>query len=317
MLKNIGKNFIVGLPGSKLSQEDAKILSDLQPSGIILFKHNIADTRNWQAELKSLIADARTAIGRSKIIISIDHEGGKVHRLKSPTTHFPQARDYAKDASNVGSQMALELSELGFNLNFAPVLDIHSEEENPIIGNRAFGISANEVISSSLAFANALEKNKVLSCGKHFPGHGATKTDSHHELPILDISRDELFKRELEPFKAYIKNGGQLIMTAHILFPEIDPDLPATLSKKVLEGILREELGFKGCVVTDDLEMKALSSYPRKEIGKMALDAGADLLLVANSNDKDILKHALEIASGIESVSELSHKRIDQLLNNV
>lgn len=326
MLETLGKNFIVGLSGSTLTSLEKSELARLKPAGIIIFKHNIARSPDWQEQLSALIAEVKEITGRTNLIVSIDHEGGLVHRLPSPITHFASARDYCTDASNVGRKMGCELRTLGINLNFAPVLDIHSEEKNPIIGTRAFGTSANEVISASLAFKNAQEKEGVIACGKHFPGHGATTCDSHLELPVLDISKDLLEKRELAPFRAFIQDGAKLIMSAHILFPALDKKYPATLSKIILTELLRKELGFSGCIVTDDLEMKALSKYSRKEIGTLALNAGADLLLVANAHDKKILSHAIEMAEGVmenvkagvigKSVIEESHQRIEKVFNH-
>lgn len=325
MLKTLGENFIVGLSGTELTSLEKSQLAELRPAGLIIFKHNISKSTDWQEKLGSLIDQVKDITKRDKLIVSIDHEGGLVHRLPAPTTHFCEARDYACEASKVGTTMGRELRSLGFNLNFAPVLDIHSEEKNPIIGKRAFGTTASEVIKASLEFKRALEKEGVLACGKHFPGHGATTCDSHLELPVLSISKGALMKRELAPFKAFIQDGGKMIMSAHILFPELDKKYPATLSKTILTELLRKELGFSGCIITDDLEMKALSKYTRKEIGTLALNAGADLLLVANAYDKEILSHAVEMAEGVmenvkagvinKNIIKESQSRIEKLLS--
>lgn len=327
MLETLGKNFIVGLSDSKLTSLEKSELASLKPAGIILFKHNIAQSPDWQQQLSALIEEIKEVTKRKNLIVSIDHEGGLVHRLPAPITHFSPARDYSGNASEVGIKMGCELKSLGVNLNFAPVLDIHSEEKNPIIGARAYGTSASEVIKASLAFKNAQEKEGVIACGKHFPGHGATTCDSHLELPVLDISNDLLNERELAPFKAFIDDGAKLIMSAHILFPALDKKYPATLSRTILTELLRNELGFAGCIVTDDLEMKALAKYSRKEIGTLALNAGADLLLVANAHDKEIVSHAVEMAEGVlenlragvigKSVIEESQARIDGLLSSL
>ena len=253
--------------------------------------------------------------------MSIDHEGGKVHRLKSPVTRFPAACCWGEKAKAVGRGMGQELASLGINLNFAPVLDIHSEESNPIIGDRAFAKTASDVSTSAKQFLKAMEAEGVMGCGKHFPGHGDTRTDSHLELPVLDWSIEELTERELVPFKDLIEAGLKMLMTAHVLYPKLDPDNPATLSKKIITDFLREQLNYKGTVISDALEMKALKQEERVENIRKALNAGVDFLLMAQSENSLPVLEALEAANKISKHPQkitadldLSKERIDQWL---
>jgi beta-N-acetylhexosaminidase len=176
--------------------------------------------------------------------------------------------------------MGRELAALGFNLNFAPVLDIHSNPANPVIGLRAFGTDGKSVAAAALAFAAAMQAEGVLACGKHFPGHGDTDTDSHRELPVLRLNLAALRARELQPFAAAIRAGLPMLMTAHVLLPEIDPHDPVTLSKS-FGGLLRHELGYDGVVVSDDIGMHAVSKRfddPRQAV--RLLQAETDLMMV-------------------------------------
>lgn len=177
--------------------------------------------------------------------------------------------------------MGTELASLGINLNFAPVLDIHSNPANPVIGERAFGTSADDVIASMLPFITAMESHGVRACGKHFPGHGDTQVDSHHELPILDIDLDRLTSRELRPFAAAIDGGIGMIMTSHILFPQLDPADPVTLSRPIVTGLLRETMNFRGVIVSDDVGMHAMEGrLDAPDAAARFMAAGNDMLMI-------------------------------------
>lgn len=281
-LSYVGDNFIVGLSSTKPTSEEKSLLKLLKPLGIILFAKNLERTENWVAKLKDLIRETKDLVENESLIISIDHEGGRVHRFIEPVTKFPAGRKWGKDTKNVARAMALELSALGFNLNYAPVADIHSEEKNPVIGERAFGKEPEKVGELAVEFFKEQEKNFVLACAKHFPGHGATISDSHLELPRLDISQTKLEARELLPFRTLIKEGISLIMTAHVIYPQIDPVNPATLSGKIITDILRNQMAYSKVVITDDLEMKALDFLSVEDKALKAIKAGVDILLEAN-----------------------------------
>jgi beta-N-acetylhexosaminidase len=217
------------------------------------------------------------------MFIGIDHEGGRVCRTPAPITRFAYAARWAGQAGAVGHAMAVELASLGVNLNFAPVLDIHSNPANPVIGARSFGTNSEQVIAAGLAFMSGLQSAHVLACGKHFPGHGNTGQDSHHELPVLQEDLAALRARELRPFKAAIAAGIPMIMTSHMLLPKLDPREPVTLSRACNHELLREELGFKGVVVSDDIGMRAVSHlFDDPSAAARLLLAGTDMLVVCS-----------------------------------
>jgi beta-N-acetylhexosaminidase len=284
-ISSVGDHFLIGLrPAAELHARDRALLADLRPAGVILFKSNFqhdASYEQWLDTHRKLIADVRAAVGRDRLFIGIDHEGGRVCRTPAPITRFSYAARWAAQAAAVGSAMGVELASLGVNLNFAPVLDIHSNPANPVIGARSFGSRSEQVTAAALAFMAAMQAENVLACGKHFPGHGDTDTDSHRELPVLTRDLEDLRARELEPFRAAIEAGIPMIMTSHLLLPKLDPTEPVTLSRKLGQDILRAELGFNGVVVSDDIGMHAVSRLFDDPTAAVRLRlAGTDLMMV-------------------------------------
>jgi beta-N-acetylhexosaminidase len=284
-ISSVGSHFMIGLqPSPELTEHDRKLLSELQPAGVILFKSNFCHDlpyEEWLQNHARLIADIRAATGRSQMLIAIDHEGGRVCRTPTPITRFSYAARWSGQAGAVGRAMGVELASLGINLSFAPVLDIHTNPKNPVIGARAFGETAEKVVAAALPFMAALQSEKVLACGKHFPGHGDTAIDSHVGLPLQTLGLAELRARELKPFAAAIHAGIPMLMTAHILYPFIDPDAPVTLSRRFLTEILREELGFRGVVVSDDVGMGAMNGvFDSRESAVRLIQSGCDVLMV-------------------------------------
>ncbi|MCI0466028.1 MAG: beta-N-acetylhexosaminidase [Beijerinckiaceae bacterium] len=285
ILSSVGDHFLIGLqPSPVLEEHDRALLSELRPAGVILFKSNFRHDRPYEAWLESharLIADIYAAASREHLLIAIDHEGGRVCRTPPPITRFAYAADWAGQAAAVGRAMGRELASLGINLSFAPVLDIHTNRKNPVIGKRAFGGTPEAVIGAALPFIEAMQGEKVLACGKHFPGHGDTSMDSHLGLPLQILSLDELRARELKPFAAAINAGVPIIMTAHILYAAIDPELPVTLSRRFLTGILREELGFQGVAVSDDIGMGAMNGvFDAPNSAARLIASGCDMVMV-------------------------------------
>jgi beta-N-acetylhexosaminidase len=324
-LYKVGSNFIVGLSGVELKEDEANKLATLRPAGVVLFRNNIdSAAHSWPDALVALIADVRAAIGRELLLVSIDHEGGLVHRLPKEATHFPAAANWPERSYEVGAAMGRELRALSINLDFAPVLDVATNPDNPIIGSRAFSSDPKEVSIAARAFRKGLESQGVIACGKHFPGHGGTVVDSHLELPVQNSSSTEMEAVEFVPFRQLIEDGLQLIMTAHILYPKLDPDFPATLSRTIIQQLLENHFGFKGAVITDALEMQALSGYTREALVTQAIAAGVDLLLVAQPKGVVPIDEALTMAKGLlesldagritEPLLRESHKRINQLL---
>lgn len=296
-----GSLLLTGIAGNRLSDGERRLLSTLSPAGVILFRKNFtADSlEGWVDNLHTLIADIAQSIGRERFLVSIDHEGGRVHRCFPPVTHFPPANQWREKTTEVTRAMALELQWLGFNLTFSPVADIHLEPNNPVIGPRSFGATPAIVAEQVAATIDAYRAAGMLSCAKHFPGHGATTTDSHFELPVLDVGLETLRCRELVPFASAVAAGVPLVMSAHVLYPQIDPQHPATFSRRILNDLLRGELGFRGVIVTDDLEMEALSPSAPSERAVLAAAAGADLLLEGYPKEAVPLERAAEMHRGL------------------
>ena len=327
-LSDVGNHFFLGLrPTASLSDKDKYLLETLRPAGVVLFKSNFAhgvEYDEWLSNHRQLIADIKSVIGRETFLIATDHEGARVCRTPHPVTRFTSASQWGVKAGEIGRAMGRELSSIGINMNFAPVLDIHTNPQNPVIAERAFGSTPDQVAKCGVEFIKAIQSRHVWACGKHFPGHGDTDVDSHHALPVLDIDETDLAKRELLPFRAAVDAGAQMIMTAHIMFPQIDPDLPATLSKRITSGLLREKLGFGGVVVSDDIGMHAMDDYfTSGETARQFIEAGNDMLMVcAHFTDTDrvvnlasSLKAALQDRSFHETFHEPSSARVERLLS--
>lgn len=308
-LSEFGPHFIVGLSGPTLSDLDRRILSTLRPAGILLLKRNFAWTAptateisapvesnaygpdtyaRWLAPYEALISETRRLIGRSKVLITIDHEGGPVQTAPLPITNFGSAMRHRGKIEAVAQAMAVELASLGVNLSWAPVVDINSNKKNPIIGQlgRAYGESADEVSRYAVALNDILRNSGMLTCAKHYPGHGDTWSDSHVELPVVDASLATLRERELAPYVQMIAHRVPAIMTAHVMYPQIDAENPATLSRLLLHDLLRDELGFKGAVIADCINMRAIADRFAVAGGmRDAVNAGIDMFIVSRQPD--------------------------------
>jgi beta-N-acetylhexosaminidase len=277
-----GRLLMVGIPGPTLDRRTRARLRDLRPAGVILFRRNCKSLE----QIRRLCADLRRALPGS--LIAIDHEGGRVNRLPPPFTAFPPARAVAAARSQrlafaVGRAMGRELASVGIDLDFAPVLDVLTHPRNRVIGDRAFGSSPDEVAALGLATARGLQAGGVVPCGKHFPGHGGARGDSHVLLPRVGRSRRDLSRIDLPPFRQAVAGRLPCLMTAHVLYPALDPENPASLSPRIVTGLLRNTLGFRGVVVSDDLEMGAVSRrLSPEETAERAVAAGTDLLLVCS-----------------------------------
>lgn len=315
-MANVGDHFIVGLSGERLNETDKEVLSTVKPIGILLLGRNFAETSDWVSVLKDLLDETRELTKRQDLLVTLDHEGGRVHRTPAPVTHFPSPRVYREKAHHVAQAMAFELRLLGVNLSWAPLCDIDSNPKNPIIGERAFGRTPDEVIRPALEFMEGLLSEGVVPCAKHFPGHGDTSTDSHLELPVVNKSIEELEVFELKPFKALCDTQVPMVMTAHVLFPQIDPKNPVTLSPKILRGILRDKWNYDGVIVSDDIEMLAVAErFKQKGTIIESLNAGCDMFITARHNDSKLvlgLAEELECANGLDEASN----RISRLIKN-
>jgi len=293
--EKIGQVMVIGFDGLEADAGLLEMLQKYHVGGVILFARNVDSPRQvatltnalQSAALQSAIQDGTPGV---PLLIAIDQEGGRVARLTEAKgfTEFPSAMALtatgdAENARSVAQAMAAEMRAVGINADFAPVLDVNNNPANPVIGIRSFSSEPELVAEYGVAFLEGLQAGGVLAFGKHFPGHGDTGVDSHVSLPIVPHERARLEAVEFVPFKAAMSANVAGIMSAHVTFPAIDatPGLAATLSSKVLTGLLREELGYGGLLVTDSLEMGALvqSGYPVPVAAATALQAGADLLL--------------------------------------
>ena len=289
---------MVGFHGLEPPKELTDWLKHTTPAGLIVFSRNVESSHQVATLIRTLRACWPNNQPTDFPLFAVDQEGGPVRRLKAPQCPdilpLPPARllgqhDEPAFTKEVSRALGAQLAALGFNLNFAPVLDVDSNPENPIIGKRAYGCSPEPVIRHGLAVVNGLLQSGVIPCGKHFPGHGDTDLDSHLALPRLALTKERLSSQELRPFQAVIQAAIPAIMSAHIVYETLDPDWPATLSPTVLPTLLRNTLGFNGVVISDDLEMAAIKDhFSAKEIAVQGLKAGIDIFLVC---------HTLELAT--------------------
>ena len=308
----VGRLFMVGLPHPALDPDTRRLLCELQPAGVILFRRNYKDPET----LAALCAELHSLFPDYPLLTALDHEGGRVHRLSPPFTHFPPTAVLGRIGSaalarRVGCAMGQELSSAGIDIDFAPVLDVLTNPHNTVIGDRAFAADAQAVGLLGCALMRGLREGGVIPCGKHFPGHGATLIDSHDDLPRDERGEEEFMRTDLPPFQQAIAEGVEMLMTAHVQYPALDADLPATLSPLIIDGLLHQRLGFQGVVVTDDLEMGAIVRHSTVEQAAVdALRAGADLLLICHSLERALA--ARDACVRALSSGTLSPRRVEQ-----
>ncbi len=280
----VGRLLIVGFSGIEPGDEIRFALRQLGAGGVILF------TRNYESpeQVRDLVARLREMSPRERLWVCVDHEGGPVQRFREPFTVWPDMATLggtgdAGLARRMGAAMAAELAAVGVDQNFAPVADVNTNPANPVIGARAFSADAQTVARFCVAVIEGMQGGGVAACAKHFPGHGDTDVDSHLDLPVLGHDRARLDAVELVPFAAAARAGVASIMSAHVLWPALDADRPATLSPVVLESLARA-LPYDGVIVSDDLEMGAVAKhFPYEVSAPLAVAAGCDTLLVCKS----------------------------------
>ena len=306
----VGQLLMVGFQGTELSREFLDWLQECRPGGVILFSRNLVDPEQVARLTNALQAHAPD----SPLLIAIDEEGGCVSRLPQGFTTFPAASRIAECRSpdvayEVAEVTAQELQAVGINMNLAPVLDVNSNPDNPIIGDRAYGTQPERVCTYGMAVMQGLEDNGIIPCGKHFPGHGDTMTDSHHALPVVEADRARLDAVELEPFRRAIHRGLPAIMTAHVCYPALDAEAPATLSRPILSDLLRNELGFEGVTLTDDMEMRAILDHQSiGEASVRALQAGADMVVICHKQERQ--QEVVAVIEQAFACGELSWERL-------
>ena len=312
--RHVGQLAIAGFAGYSVPQDLRLLARAFDLGGIVLFARNVEAPE----QVSEVSRDAQLLAAELPLWVSTDQEGGRVARLKSPFTEWPPMMTLGRSgdeqlAERFARAMAAELRAVGVSLDFAPVLDIHSNP-NSVIGDRSLADRADEVARLGTAIIRALQAEGIAACGKHFPGHGDTTSDSHHELPVVDHPPDRIERVEVVPFKAAIAADVASIMTAHVLIPAIDDQRPATLSPRIIDGMLKQTLGYRGFVVTDDLDMKSISAtYGTAEATVAAIAAGCDAVLLCGPNP-EAQTAALEAVIHAVEDGTLPLKRVEDAL---
>jgi len=308
----LGQLLFLGIQGTTLTSAEAKLFKKIQPGGYILFSRNVESVEQVRAltdDLRSLTYDDP--------FISIDNEGGRVWRTSAIGATPPSAEELAQQGTlfQLGwsaDLIAQHLHQLGINMNFGPVLDIDHHQASGVqnaLRGRCYGTSVNDVLDKAGLVNRRMRALKMLTCGKHFPSCGLAQSDPHHDLPTVDCTLTELQSSDLIPYMSLLPEMNA-IMTAHVVFSQIDPDLPATLSPKIINGLLRDIVGFKGIAITDDLDMGAIvNHYGRGNDVKMAIEAGNDMALICHQTDSYELAY--------QALGEIDYQITDKALKRI
>jgi beta-N-acetylhexosaminidase len=313
--RHIGQLAIAGFAGHSIPAELRSIAREFDLGGIILFARNV-EAPDQVAEISR---EAQSLAGELPLWVSVDQEGGRVARLRAPFTVWPPMITLGRSgderlAERFARALAAELKAVGISLDYTPVLDVHTNPKNPVIGDRALAERADDVARLGRVIVTTLQAEGIAACGKHFPGHGDTSSDSHHELPVIEHPPDRLEAVELVPFQAAIAAGVASIMTAHILVPAYDEEQPATLSPRVVDGLLKKKLGYTGLVLSDDLEMRAISGkYGIPEATVAAIAAGCDTVLICGTSQEHQAAALEAIIRAVEN-GTLPVKRVEDAL---
>ena len=315
--EKVGQLLIAGIEGTEPGDDAVAAIREFRVGGVILFGRNVAD-----ADQLAALTDGLKALngGYVPLFLCIDEEGGRVSRMPPEIRDLPSALTFGRirnpearlDAClALGTTLAEACAAFGFNVDFAPSLDVWSNPENTVIGDRAFGADADTVSACGNQVVSGLMGGGVIPVVKHFPGHGDTLTDSHVGLPVVEKTVEELEELELKPFRRAVEEGAPAVMVAHILMREIDDQRPASLSRAVVTGLLREEMGFAGVVFTDDLTMGAVSdTYGMGEASVLAVEAGCDALLVCHGADN--LRAAREALLASVAEGRITEERLNE-----
>lgn len=320
--EKIGQMVIVGFNGYTIDENTRALIKNYHAGGFILYSYNVENPD----QLLTLINSLKSTNSSNKIpvFVSVDEEGGRVSRMPAGFTKLPTNEAIGRvnnaDLSyRIGSIIAEEIKSFGYNMDFAPVLDINSNPNNPVIGDRSFGSNAEIVSRLGIATMKGIQSGGIIPVVKHFPGHGDTSVDSHVGLPSVDHDMSRLKSFELIPFDAAIKNGADAVMVAHILLTKIDPAYPASMSKTIITDILRNQMKFNGVVITDDMTMGAIvKNYEISAAAVKSVSAGSDIVLVSRGYDDEVkvigaLKNAVENGTIPESRIDESVYRILKL----
>lgn len=317
--QKVGQMFIGSATGTDITRNIRKAIEEYHLGNFIYMGYNCEDPRktgNFSIALQKLFMQANNI----PALICIDQETGTVNRMNTGATRFlgnmaVSATNDPHNSYKVGSSVGAELKNYGINFDLAPVLDVNNNPDNPIINCRSYGDDPVHVAAFGVEMINGLKSQNVMSCAKHFPGHGNTATDSHLSLPLISADLDSLYKIELAPFIASVYNGIDAIMTTHIVFSALDTQYPATLSKTVLTGLLREKIGYQGLIITDAMEMSAIAkNYGVSQAAILAINAGADILCYTSVTDP--MKAIPDVLQAI-SEGEISINRINDAVERI
>ena len=313
--RQIGRLLIAGFGGQQVPVELGAIAREFGLGGVILFARNVGEPE----QVAELCYESARLEPDLPLWVSVDQEGGRVARLKAPFTEWPPMATLGRCGDErlverFARALAVELKAIGITLDYTPVLDILTNAKNPVIGDRALSADAAEVGRLGAVLIRTLQAEGVAACGKHFPGHGDTSTDSHLELPLIEHPPDRLRRVEFVPFRAAVQADVATIMTAHIFVPSLDEKRPATLSRHVVFDLLRTELGYEGVILSDDLEMKAIANnYAVPEAAILAIEAGCDGVLICSA-DYDTQAATLEALTHAVESGRLPYGRVEDAL---
>ena len=313
--RHVGQLAIAGFAADSIPSDLRLLAREFDLGGIILFARNVVAPD----QVAEIAREAQTLVHELPLWVSVDQEGGRVARLKSPFTVWPPMMTLGRSgdealAERFARALAAELKAVGISLDFTPVLDILTNPKNPVIGDRALAAKADDVARFGRRIITTLQGAGIAACGKHFPGHGDTSTDSHHELPLIEHGPDRIEAVELVPFRAAIEADVAAIMTAHILIPAYDGERPATLSPAIVDTLLKKRLGYGGLVLSDDLEMKAISGrygVPEATVGAIA--AGCDAVLMCGASQEPQFAALEAVIRAVEG-GTLPLKRVEDAL---
>ncbi|OBY09981.1 glycoside hydrolase family 3 protein [Clostridium paraputrificum] len=321
--EKVGQMMFYGVNGTNVDDKVVNLFEDQHAGGIILYGH-----RNfWGSSLDNnvkyvnSIKKANRQNSDIPLFIGFDEEGGSMSQLPQELMRTPSKGELGNTndsslATGIGAGTAKKLKLLGINTDFGTVLDINTNKNNPIIGVRSYGPTKEKVTEFGINELKAIQNEGVIPTVKHFPGHGDTEVDSHLGLPSLNHDLNRLKSTELVPFQTAINNGVDMVMTAHIMLPQIDKEYPATMSKKILTDLLRDEMGYKGVIITDDLEMQAISkNWDLGEAAIKSVEAGADILLVCHTIENQ-QKVYNAVVQGVND-GKIDENRIDESVRRI
>jgi beta-N-acetylhexosaminidase len=320
-VRRVGQRFMIGFDGLEASPDVKRLIRDFGVGHVILFARNVDSPEQVAGLNRELQETARDAGHDTPLLIAVDQEGGRVARMGPPWTVWPPLRALGRIGSEdlarrMGAALAAECASAGIKCDFAPIMDVDTNPDNPIIGNRSFGDDPDLVGKLGVAMIEGLQGGGVVASAKHFPGHGDTDLDSHLELPVVEQSRSRLEDVEIRPFKRAIAARVATIMMAHVLYPELDAEYPASISRPVVDGILRRELKYDGVVLTDDLEMKAVADrWTPDTSAVLAMQASCDIVPVCNTHDAQVT--AIEGAVRAVEAGDVPFKAMDDSLKRI